>query len=404
MLKQEAKVSPQAYELHKNLVALIEQRIDDAGGVISFSEYMQLALYAPQLGYYQNPLSTFGAKGDFITAPEISPLFALCLAKSLTSLDKSLTKSILELGAGSGRLASDLLLALQARDCLPDNYFILEPSASLQAIQRELVDKLPKDIARRVVWLSELPKDFVGSILANEVLDAIPFELVQKVESEKVETGWKIKGVSRSDKSNEKFKWQLIEPADYRFADSSGLIEQLPTSLLEKDYLPGYMTEVRPLINSWIKSLSNSLEQGIVMLLDYGYPQSEYYHPQRQAGSLRCFSRHQANANPLELAGLQDITAHVDFTQVAKQAVEQGMDVIGFTSQAGFLLENGILQQAEKSLSGDQVDTEHYNVSRQIQTLLAPGQMGELIKVIGLSKQTDETLGGFSMQDQLVRL
>jgi len=345
MLKQEAKVSPQAYELHKNLVALIEQRIDDAGGVISFSEYMQLALYAPQLGYYQNPLSTFGAKGDFITAPEISPLFALCLAKSLTSLDKSLTKSILELGAGSGRLASDLLLALQARDCLPDNYFILEPSASLQAIQRELVDKLPKDIARRVVWLSELPKDFVGS-----------------------------------------------------------LIEQLPTSLLEKDYLPGYMTEVRPLINSWIKSLSNSLEQGIVMLLDYGYPQSEYYHPQRQAGSLRCFSRHQANANPLELAGLQDITAHVDFTQVAKQAVEQGMDVIGFTSQAGFLLENGILQQAEKSLSGDQVDTEHYNVSRQIQTLLAPGQMGELIKVIGLSKQTDETLGGFSMQDQLVRL
>lgn len=385
MPSQEAKIFDQASQLNKALVSLIRQRIEASNGSISFSDYMQMALYTPQLGYYQNGLYKFGELGDFVTAPEISPLFAASVANALVSLPEKLTDNLLEIGAGSGQFAFDLLSHLATLNRTPTHYYILEPSASLQKVQKEKLRLLSADLYQRIIWLSELSDNFVGSILANEVVDAIPCALIEKTLS-----GWQQKGVTYQDG---KLQWSKLTPIEEK---------TLPDILKQGNYSAGYTCEIRPLANAWIKSLAQSLQQGILLLFDYGYPQQDYYHVQRTQGTLQCFSRHKSNNNPLELTGLQDITAHVDFTELAKAAVNHGLSVAGFTTQAGFLLENHILDLSKEFINQDL--EKNYQQSQQIQKLITPDQMGELVKVICFSKDTQTVPQGFSMQDQLNRL
>lgn len=386
MSQQQVKLSASANLCHQQLMSLIKQKINQNQGRISFSEFMQLALYAPELGYYQNGLQKFGEQGDFVTAPEMGDLFARGIVQALLSQPDCLTNNILEIGAGSGVLAADILGQLASNGKLPESYSILEPSASLQSLQYQTIQQKFPELLPRVNWLAQLPEGFTGTILANEVLDAIPCERIIKTQQ-----GWQIMDV-------------VIEGGllSYRPGDQLEC-KLLPEILQQNEYSTGYITEIRPLLKSWIKGLAKSLQQGLILLFDYGYPQSEYYHPQRIEGSLRCFTRHQAHSDALSLVGVQDITAHVDFTDVASSAVVAGLSVNGFTTQAGFLLENGILNLTDSD-NENSVDAEKYRLSQQIQKLTAPGQMGEVIKVISLGKGTENAVAGFSLQDQLHRL
>ncbi len=386
MSSQETQFSAEAQAIHTQLMTLISQKIKANNQPISFADYMQMALYAPSLGYYQNGLQKFGAEGDFITAPEMGDLFACGLVNALLSVEPKLSKNLLEIGAGTGQLAADILSLLDEKNAVPDFYYILEPSASLQSQQYQTLQKQVPKLLDKVVWLSQLSENFSGVIFANEVIDAIPCERIQKDQQ-----GWMQLGVSIRDK---KLEWANIQQVDNKV---------LPPILLGDEYLQGYTTEIRPLVEGWISGLANCLAEGIIFLFDYGYSQSDYYHPQRDKGTLKCFSRHQAHNQALELSGLQDITAHVDFTDVAMAAVKAGLTVEGFTTQAGFLLENGILDRAKLSFN-QQGSAESYLVSQQIQKLTTPGQMGEVIKVIALSKKNQTCPQGFKLQDQLHRL
>jgi len=408
MSQSQIKLSAAAYQQHTKLAGSINSQINKNGGVLSFAEFMQSALYAPGLGYYQSGSHKFGEQGDFITAPEMGDLFARGLAQSIVSIDAGLGKNLLEIGAGSGQLAADLLSQLEAKNRLPENYFILEPSASLQSLQYQKISAQVPAQVKRVTWLNELPKKFVGIIFANEVVDAIPCDLIEKTAS-----GWQYKGVSNSVRvqaENKKSKsdagTEEVIPFDWAIAGECNL-QELPPILLQQEYPDGYISEVRPMARGWIKGLANALERGHILLFDYGYPQKEYYHPQRTSGSLKCFSRHHANESPLQLVGLQDITAHVDFSHLAVVASDCELEVSGFTTQAGFLLQNKILEAAESQLgSTESCETTagRMKLSQQIQMLTAPTEMGELIKVICLSRGCAQTPEGFSLQNQLYRL
>jgi len=381
-------LSSEAFAIHQQVEEKIRDAIQAQGGVIRFSAFVQIALYQPQSGYYQNPLYTFGEKGDFITAPEMGVLFGQSLARCLQPLVEMGQQRILEIGAGSGALAAAVVAQLQRMRSPCGQYQILEPSGALQAQQKQRLSELSADFD----WLATLPESFSGTIIANEVLDAIPFERIQRVDQ-----GWQYLGVAYDGRD---FYWQPageVKPTD------------LPQDLQNTAaYIEGYTTEIRPLVTGWIHALADCLTSGNILLFDYGYPRSELYHPQRTAGSMRCFSRHQASDEPLKLAGLQDITAHVDFTQVAETAVGAGLNVEGFTTQSGFLLENGILENSlgdPATLAQEtRTDTANYQFSQQVQKLTAPGQMGEVVKVIQLSKNAPRSAAGFSLQDHLHRL
>lgn len=378
------QLSTSAKQISQQLTAQIFEHIAQSDGVISFAQFMQLALYTPQLGYYQNPLYTFGEKGDFITAPEMGNLFATCIAKSLSATLVESTErklNILELGAGSGKLACDLILQLQKLDVAIDKYQILEPSASLQNQQRQLLEEA--GVIDSVEWLAGLPEHFSGHIIANEVVDAIPCERIQKVGQ-----SWRYLGVAVDA---EQLTWQVMGDVDET---------DLPSALVKSEhYVEGYQTEIRPMVSAWIKSLASTLQNGSITLFDYGYPQAELYHPQRHQGSLQCFSRHSQHSDPFNLVGLQDITAHVDFTQLASAAASQTLEVSGFSTQSGYLLDNGILDFGQLNSA-----VETYQQSRQIQKLTAPGQMGEVVKVMLLSKGNLILPSGFQLQDHLYRL
>lgn len=386
MTNQNKKLSTEASLIHQQLKQTIISAIHNNDQELRFSDFMNYALYTPKLGYYQNALYTFGKKGDFITAPEMGDLFGFCIANSFKNFDQS-PINILEIGAGSGVLAKTLLNATTGNFLL-ENYFILEPSAVLQELQKQTLSQIAPSLLDKVSWLSSLPDDFSGVIIANEVMDAIPVDVIQ-FESER----WFYRMVEWNGKD---FVWRSnnnqVQVSD----------KQLPNSLKKNEsFSQGYTTEIRPHLSAWIKSLSDCLQQGHILLIDYGYPEKEYYHPQRHRGSLKCFSRHQSHNNPLEYVGLQDITAHVNFTQVAQAAVDAGLSVDGMTTQAGFLLENGILDFAPKS---EKPNTEDYQFSQQVQKLTSPEQMGEVVKVMALSKKPAKTIQGFSLQDQLHRL
>ncbi|MDH5628619.1 MAG: SAM-dependent methyltransferase [Gammaproteobacteria bacterium] len=382
--QNQLKLSPQAEAIQQKLVQLIQEKIRNSDTKeIGFDDFVNMALYEPQLGYYQNNLRTFGEQGDFITAPEMGNLFAHGIAKSIKDALSEAGMSILEIGAGSGQLATDLLLTFNNENL---KYLILEPSATLQSLQNETIKTQADKFYQQVTWLNNLPENFEGIIIANEVMDAIPCQMIQKQEDK--QDGWHYLNVGLDEGGG--FVWQAGEAVE---------LSSLPAALQSEDYPADYMTELRPWLSGWIKGLSKCLKKGAVLLFDYGYGQSEYYHSQRLKGTLQCFSRHTKNDNPFQLVGLQDITAHVDFTQVIETAHNEGFDIEGYTTQAGFLIENGILdQQAAVD------EKQQYMMSQQIQKLTTQGQMGEIIKVIGLSKQMTADLKGFDLQCQLHRL
>lgn len=378
--------TPAQIEHSEALIALIRQKIHQSGGWISFAEFMHMALYTPALGYYSGGAQKFGLAGDFVTAPEISPLFAQTIARQYAQLQAAPALAsgadILELGAGTGKLVVDLLLELQSLGQLPQHYYILEVSDYLRHIQREACRKdLPADLLEKICWLDRLPEKFNGLILGNEVLDAIPVHIVHKTAN-----GWRERGVAFDNE----FIWKdAQEPSP--ILDSS-----LPQDLIK--HLPeGYITEVCPAAAGLVRSLAEALECGAILLVDYGFSAQEYYHPQRNQGTLMCHFQHHAHDDPLIHIGLQDITAHVDFTQLALAGEAHGIRLAGYVTQAQFLMNCGILE----ILAQHSPDSPQFmQLAAAAQKYLSPAEMGDLFKVIAFSKNMEQALLGFTQGDR----
>lgn len=368
------------------LQTLIQQAIKKAGGWIDFAQFMQLALYAPQLGYYSAGNQKFGTGGDFVTAPEISALFGQTLAQQVAQILALSRGSIMELGAGTGRLAVHLLHALEHLDCLPDQYYILDVSDHLRQVQLEyLQERLSPQLLRRVVWLNQLPVTFTGVVLGNEVLDAIPVHMVHTKTQGLCERGVMLaeQGLTWSDK-----------PWDDAPASGQHLLDEI-----SKLSLPtGYISEFCPAANGLIASLALTLERGVILMIDYGFSASEYYNPQRNLGTLMCHYQHYAHTDPLLNIGLQDITAHVNFSGIAYAGVDNGLQLSGFCSQAQFLMNCGILELMAQVSPSDMA--RYAPLAAAAQKLLSPAEMGDLFKVIAFSKNMDVPLLGFTSGDK----
>jgi SAM-dependent MidA family methyltransferase len=379
------KPSVEAKKHSQQLVALIQKTIDEQKGWINFAEFMHLALYAPGLGYYSAGSQKFGdgktGGGDFVTAPQISPLFAQTLSNQIAQVINITHGNILELGAGTGKLAADILLTLAENDSAPAKYFILEVSDHLRQVQLEtLCNILPQGLVQRVEWLTELPLNFDGVILGNEVLDAIPVHIVHVMDDGIYERGVVIKG--------EGFAWQD------NILDKPRLLE-----VVSKLNLPeGYVTEVCPAASGLIASLANALQQGVILMIDYGFGAREYYHPQRNQGTIMCHYKHYAHTDPLIYIGLQDITAHVDFSQITMLCNPHGIILAGYASQAQFLMNCGILEIMSQVSPHDMA--RYAPLAAVAQKLLSPAEMGDLFKVIAFSKNIDEPLIGFVSGDK----
>lgn len=381
--------SPDEQAHSEQLQALIRAELEAANGLITFARFMELALYAPGLGYYAAGARKFGAAGDFVTAPELSPLFSQCLAQQCRQVLREMGGgNILEFGAGTGTMASDVLLELERLDSLPDHYFILELSADLQQRQQETLRRRVPHLFERIEWLSALPQPgFKGVILANEVVDAMPVHLIRFEERGVREgfVGWQ----------EGRFVWcdsPLSTP------ELRQRIEALQQPCGDEPFCPGYTTEINLAQRGWIGSIAALLEEGVALIIDYGFPRHEYYHPERTGGTLMCHYRHRAHGDPLILVGLQDITAHVDFTALAEAAHEAGLDVLGYTAQAQFLLATGL---GERIASVDQGDTRAYlEMTQQVKKLTLPSEMGELFKVLAVGRNYGGGLDGFMLQDR----
>lgn len=383
---------PVLQEHQAALFAYLKTIYQQQKGLLSFADFMNIALYAPGLGYYSAGSIKFGAEGDFVTAPEISSLFSQCLAhQCLPILQAQKDAAILELGAGTGRLAADLLKTLSMHHCLPSHYFIVEVSADLKARQQQTLQAAVPEYYDRITWLTSLDSfSFHGILLANEVIDALPVHLF-KIDGDKILEG-------RVALKND--HWQLM----YDTSISAGLVEavtQLQAQLPEP-LASGYVSEILLSLQPWLNSLAACLTQGVMLFIDYGFPAHEYYHPSRHMGTLMCHTRHRAHADPLQNIGLQDITSHIDFTALAQAGLNAGLQLSGFTTQSAFLLANGLLQLAEQNFSDD--IKQNIQQSQQIQMLTAPHEMGELFKVMAFSKDFSEPLQGFSLRDHRHRL
>ena len=367
--------SPEAMAHGERLAALIRTEIDAAGGWIGFDRYMELALYAPGLGYYAAGARKFGggaAGGDFVTAPEISPLFARSLAAQVVQLFEQVPARIVEFGAGTGRLARDLLDALDARRVPVESYAIVEVSADLRERQRSrLADA-------RVQWLDGPPSGFAGVIVANEVLDVMPVRLFVRECGELFERGVSLRDGALAFAGR---------PADATLADAIAEIET------EAGPLPdGYGSEIGLVARGWMRSAGGWLARGALLAIDYGFPRREYYHPQRLMGTVMCHYRHHAHSDPLWLPGLNDITAHVDFTAMAQAAHEGGLQVLGYTSQAHFLLNCRLLDLLKQERTPAAANAAH--------RLISEAEMGELVKVLAVGRGIDGPLLGFERGDR----
>lgn len=368
----------------EKLISLIRQEIQRENS-ISFARFMELALYAPGLGYYSAGAHKLGAQGDFITAPELSPLFAQCIARQCQEVLMNLEAgSILELGAGSGVLARDLLLELEKLQSLPEHYYILETSADLRERQQTLLKSSCPHLFSHIIWLDQLPTEAInGIILANEVLDALPIHCFRTEEGSIYERNvtWE----------NDTFTWKLTPPSTDELKERAGKIHQ------QHELADNYESEINIILPYWIKSIANTLKKGVFLIFDYGYGEREYYHPDRTHGTLMCYYQHHKHSDPFILPGLQDITAHVDFTAVVDSALAAGFSFRGYTTQASFLMACGLLQLCDtEKLS----EVEAFRQNQIIKTLTLPSQMGEAIKVMALSKEIDFPLIGFSLHDR----
>ena len=361
------------------LAALIRAEIAAGGGWIPFARYMELALYAPGLGYYTAGARKLGREGDFTTAPEMTPLFGQTLARQAAEVLQSGLDQILEIGAGSGALAAALLTELERLGRLPRNYYILEVSPDLRERERDLLAQKVPQLLERVVWLNRLPNLYQGLIVANEVLDAMPVHLVRGGAAGPEEAG-----VAFEDGS---FAWSWRPAAAELRAAAEAL--QLPA---------GYRSEIQLQACAFVRTLAQAMARGVILLIDYGFPAHEYYHPQRSEGTLMCHYRHRAHADPFFLPGLQDITSHIDFSAIVRAGNEAGLELLGYTGQAQFLINCGI---TELMLRIPPEDVMAYAPqAAAAQQLLSPSEMGELFKVIALGKGYAAPLAGFASGDR----
>jgi len=378
--------APEDLARERELTALIREEIVANAGAIPFTRFMELALYAPGLGYYNAPRPKFGGAGDFITAPELSSLFGRCLANQVAQILHALEGGeLLETGAGSGALAAELLLTLDKLSALPRRYLILELSAALRTLQRDTLARRAPHLLARVQWLDALPEaEFRGVVLGNELLDAMPVARFRVAERGAVEQCVSVNG--------ERFVWS-DGPANNATAKKVAELGHLGLA-------PDYVSEIGTHADAWVRSMGVRLAQGVMLLLDYGFSQAEFYHPQRTRGTLMCHYRHRAHDDPLILVGLQDITAHIDFTAMATAAHAIGLDVLGYTSQAAFLIGCGMTELALEPLDA----RAHLQRTQAINKLTAPQEMGELFKAIAFGRGVRGPLRGFVVQDRRSRL
>lgn len=373
--------SDDAKAASRELSAHIAAAIQDAGGWLPFVDYMDMALHLPGLGYYAGGSLKFGAAGDFVTAPELTPLFGQALVRQVAQILAVLpAPTLLEVGAGSGRLAADLLMALEALGQLPERYAILELSGELRARQQQTIEAAAPHLAARVVWLDALPEHFSGCVVANELLDALPTHAI----------AWRAAGLME--------RGVVMTEAGFDWAErpASGPLAEAMASLPVQP-MP-FISELSLAARHWVSEWGHRLSQGAVLLIDYGLPRHELYHPQRSQGTLRCHYRQRTHDNPFWWPGLSDITSHVDFTAVAEAGFDAGLDVLGYTSQASFLINCGLgeLLMARQEIGGEQA----VRANGAVQTLIAPGEMGELFKVIALGRGIDVPLRGFARGDR----
>lgn len=364
--------------MSEKLRQLIAQEIERAGGWLSFARYMELALYAPGLGYYMAGARRLGRDGDFTTAPEISRLFGRTIARQLKQHAALGLREILEIGAGSGALAADILLELERASCTPAHYLILELSPDLRDRSRDTLAARAPHLLERVAWLNRLPPAFTGTVIGNEVLDAMPVHVFERKEGGIVELG-----VALRDSS---FAWASRATEEAAQADPSCFPG------------PGYRSEIQLLARAFMRSLATMLERGVVLLVDYGFPHHEYYHPQRNGGTLMCHYRHRAHGDPFFLPGLQDITTHVDFSAIASAGHDAGLDLLGYTNQAQFLINCGITDLLAETPADN--TAAYAPLAAQAHSLLSPAEMGELFKVIAIGKGVSGPLLGFAQGDR----
>ena len=352
-------------------------------GSVPFMAFMHDALYAPNIGYYSAGSQVFGKAGDFITAPELTPLFGQTLAYQCQQILSELDNPILfEFGAGSGRLCVDILKQLDQLNCLPDEYHILEVSGHLKARQQALISHEIPELSSRVKWLTQWPTTpFNGVVLANEVLDAMPVHRFLQTIDGLMESYVHVNSAHQLEES-------------FQPCTNDRLIAHVET-ILSPNQAP-YLSEANLFLEDWIQHCFTMLSKGVFLIIDYGFPRHEYYHPDRNQGTLMCHYHHHAHTNPLAHPGEQDITAHVDFTHVADAADKAGFHVAGYTNQASFLLSNGLLNLLEKDQSLKQ--------QQAVKQLLQPSEMGELFKVIALTKEFDGPLNGFQLHDKRASL
>jgi SAM-dependent MidA family methyltransferase len=378
----------------ETLASLIAQRIAAAGGWLDFSDYMQLALYAPGLGYYSAGATKFGAAGDFVTAPEVSDLFGRCLARAIAPVVAGgAGRSVLELGAGTGALAAVVLPALAAAGALPERYLILEVSAELRERQRRLLAERMPELLARVDWLDALPTAIDGVVMANEVIDALP------VARFRIGTGADRVRALGVCTAGDGFGW-AERPAPRWLRECVAGIEAAAGTPLPA----GYVAEVSPRLPEFVAGVAAALNDGTWLIIDYGLPRRELYAPERADGTLICHYRHRSHADPFRYPGLQDITAWVDFTALAEAGVGAGMEVGGYATQAQFLIAAGIDEEfsAASQAAGDAAARAAR--SREAQTLLLPGEMGEKFKVMWLAKGGAAPPPEFAVHDQRHRL
>jgi SAM-dependent MidA family methyltransferase len=381
---------PAALAASGALISQIRAAIDTVGGAIDFATYMELALYAPRLGYYTGGARKFGADGDFTTAPELTPLFGRTLANTVAPLMGGASSEILELGAGTGRLACDLLGGLAALDALPERYSILELSGELRIRQQDEIARQHPALASRVRWLDSLPDTIDGAIIANEVLDVVPVHLMQWTGTQISErcVGWRA-GADPADPQDAPFEW-VDRPAGQ---DALAAARRIPVD----PHACPYQSEVAPAASALAASLVERLRCGVAIFIDYGFGRGEFYHPQRCQGTLMCHYRQHAHTDPFFLPGLQDITAHVDFTAIAEAAICAGGRLAGYTTQAHFLLDAGIADLIART-PADQPGR-YLPQAAVAQRLLSPAEMGELFKVMTIARDCALPLPGLAARD-----
>ena len=379
--------SPDAAAISNELTQIIAAEIESAGGWISFARYMELALYAPGLGYYSGGSQKFGESGDFMTAPELTPLFGQALARQVAQILRQIPPNeenlIVEIGGGSGRLAADMLLTLAELECLPERYLILELSGELRARQAATLAQFAPAFAARVEWLDDLPASFSGCLIANEVLDAMPTHAVR----------WDVHGACE--------RGVAVVDGRLAWAESTA---QRPIFLAAEKRGPApseirFDGELSLAASAWMATLGRRLCVGALLLIDYGLPQRELYHPSRNGGTIRCHYRHRVHNDPFWYPGLSDITSHVDFTAVAEAGFDAGLEVLGYTNQASFLINCGLgeLLQSRKGIVPVGAGNTPLKASGAVNLLISPNEMGELFKVIALGRGITQPLVGFTL-------